>query len=74
MDKELLRDLNGLVERAQGILREHVKPGSPLTEQEALRALVGVLDGPEQRQIQAKVRQALRDAAFSFLGEGVKGH
>jgi hypothetical protein len=64
MEKELLRDLNELVERSQRVLREYLQPDSPLSPKVALSALLGVLDGPEQREVQSKVREALGRPAF----------
>jgi hypothetical protein len=64
MNKELLAELNDLVEQAQRILREYLPPDSALSPEEALSALLGVLDGPQQRAVQSRVREALGRPAF----------
>jgi hypothetical protein len=65
MNKELLAELNDLVEQAQRILREYLRPDTPLSPKDVISALLGVLDGPQQREVQSKVREALgRPALF----------
>lgn len=64
MERELLRELNELVERAQRILAWHLPPDSGNSAEDAISELRGVLDGPEQREIQSKVRAALERPAF----------
>ena len=65
MERELLRELNELVERARRILARHLPPDSGNSAEDAISELLAVLDGPEQREIQSKVRAALERPAFS---------
>lgn len=55
--------LNGLVEQAQGILRDHLQAHSAdgmrdnRGAHEAINRLLGLLDGPEQREVQGWARE-----------------
>ena len=64
MELELLRDLNDLVERARRILARHLPPDSGNSAEDAISELLGVLDGPEQHEIQSRVRAALERPEF----------
>ena len=64
MEKELLRELNQLVERAQRILARHLPPDSGNSAEDAISELRAVLDGPEQREIQSRVRAVLEQPAL----------
>ena len=67
MERQLLAELNRLVERAQHALAEYLEPDSGVSEKEAFGRLFDILDEPEQRRIQGDVRQLLGDnAAISF--------
>jgi hypothetical protein len=61
MERELLAQLNSLVERAQHALAEYLEPGSGISEKEAIGWLFDILDGPEQRRIQGEVQALLGD-------------
>ena len=64
MEEQLLRDLNQLVERAQRILARHLPPDSGNSAEDAIGELLAVLDGPELRDIQSRVRAALEQPAL----------
>ena len=64
MEEQLLRDLNQLVERAQRILARHLPPDSGNSAEDAISELLAVLDGPELRDIQSRVRAALEQPAL----------
>ena len=65
MEEQLLSDLNQLVERAQRILGRHLPPDSGNSAEDAIGELLAVLDGPELREIQSRIRAALEQPALS---------
>ena len=46
--------MNGHFEKAQQAIVDYLPPDSGVSEHEALSRLIGILDGPEQRRIQAQ--------------------
>jgi hypothetical protein len=61
-----LRDMDRLVEAAQLILAEYL-PGK-LTADEAIANLLGLLNGPEQRDIQGRARAVIRQVKYVDQG------
>lgn len=53
--------LNGIVEHAQDILTEYLKPDG-MSKDEAINQLLSLLDGPDQRAAQNAMRAALLKA------------
>ena len=45
--------LNGLIKMAQNLLADYVIPNSGVTEAKLISVLLGVFDGPDQREAQA---------------------
>lgn len=63
---KLLREMNGLFEKAQQAIVDYLPPDSGISEHEALNRLIGILDGPEQRRIQGAVKELLGERSAIF--------
>lgn len=68
MERELLAELNDLLEQAQRVLAEYARPpDSGITATDAVERLLGILDGPQQRRVQGQVRRLIEERpAISF--------
>lgn len=58
---EALEQSDALIVKAQGILNSYLPPDG-ISADEAISALLGLLDGPEQRAVQAATNEAIAKA------------
>jgi hypothetical protein len=66
MERELLAELNELVERAQRIVARHLPPDSGNSAEDAMSELLALLGGAELRDVQSRVRELLATRSALF--------
>lgn len=57
-----LKASDDLIKEAQGILEAHLYPDSSQDADQTVNALLELLDGPKQREVQKNTRAALAEA------------
>ena len=57
--REALKASDALIKEAQGLLEAHLYPDSSQDADETIDHLLGLLDGPKQREVQRNTRAAL---------------
>jgi hypothetical protein len=71
MDKphELLRVMNGYVERSQRVLAEYISPESGISPEQAIDRVLGELDSGTLVKTQRQVRELLGEKSAFFSAE-----
>lgn len=59
---EALKDADALLSKVQKVLAEWIVPDSGISDHDCLGSLLGLTDGPEQREVQGKTRAAIAKA------------